>query len=340
MEVRNIQVSQIDVRGRVREDFGDLKSLAESIKLNGLIEPLAVCPNQNDRTYPFKLVGGERRLRAIKMFLKWEVVPANIMKNLKDMESVLRVEKAENVDRKDFTPSEKLKLAKRIAAVIGDRRKLKPGKGKVVDRPLIEVPKGTKTRDTVAKFSGFENSQEMRRAETIEKKGVPGLVKMVAAGRVADSAAAEVAAGLSKSDQVEVVAGGPAAVREAARKLREKRNPATDTEDEFMIIQGGKTVPIDVQIRLASPTSQKRYVSINADHLWDVLTTRFGYLSLQPGETRNVQVEDKNGYRVQLDCKVKEAQGQNLSFATAETLRIQDPMLDQRPLVKRKKTAA
>jgi|ERR1035437_10061915 stage V sporulation protein SpoVS len=339
MEVRNIKVSQIDVRGRVREDFGDLKSLADSITLNGLIEPIAVCPNQNDRTYPFKLVGGERRLRAIKMFLKWDMIPAHIMKNLKDMESILSVERAENVDRKDFTDSEKIKLTARFTEIIGDRRKLKPGKGKVVNCPLIEVPKGTKTRDTAAKFGGFESSTDWRRAVTVQKNGTPGLIKMVDSGRVARSAAAEVAEGLSKSDQVEVVAAGPAAVRDAARKLREKRQPTADNGDEFMIIQGGKIVPIEVQIRLASPTSQKRYVSINADHLWEVLTTKFGYLSLQAGEMRNVQFEDKDGFRLAVKCKVTEAVGQNLSLTTAETIRIQDPMMDQRPLTKRAKLA-
>ena len=232
---------------------------------------------------------------------------------------------AENVDRKDFTKSERIKMAKRLTDVIGDRRKLKPGKGKVAERPLIEVPKGTKTRDSVAKWAGFDSSQEMRRAELIQKRGCGALVKMVDDNKVSVSAAAEIVSALSKSEQVDLVSEGARAVRDMASKLREKQRPAEVT-DEYVIARDNTIVPIDVQVRFADPTSKKRYVSIDADYLWKTLTANFGYLSLQPGETRQVHLSDKDGYRVMLNCELMEADAKSVSFvAPGQEIRIHDP---------------
>jgi ParB/RepB/Spo0J family partition protein len=326
MEVRNIKLTSIDTRGRVREDFGDLKSLAGSIKQNGLVEPLAVCPQQ-DRTYPYRLLAGDRRLRAIKMFLKWEEVPAHIMKSIKDMEQILGVEKAENTDRKDFTPKEKFKMAKKLSAVIGDRRKVRPGKGKqhVDNRPLIDVPKGIKTRDVVAKMAGFDSQQDMRRYQAIEKSGVPGLVEMVNKNKVAISTAAAVAA-LPKSEQVDIVAGGAQAIKEAARKIRERGETPKGAEDEFVIVRGEQMVPVDVQVRFPDPASTKRYVSINAERLWKTLTSEFGYLSLSAGETTYIEIRDKDGYSVKLNCRLESTEsGKAIFVAPKQEIRIHDP---------------
>jgi len=53
---------------RVRTDFGNLEELAESIKSEGLLQPPVV--NQD-----YKLIAGERRLRAMRDILKWTEIP-------------------------------------------------------------------------------------------------------------------------------------------------------------------------------------------------------------------------------------------------------------------------
>lgn len=57
-ELRKLSVTDIKVGRRHRKDMGDLKSLAQSIKEEGLLQPVGV-------TSDMKLVFGERRLRAV-----------------------------------------------------------------------------------------------------------------------------------------------------------------------------------------------------------------------------------------------------------------------------------
>ena len=61
----------------------------------------------------------------------------------------------------------------------------------------------------------------VERASTVLERGAPGLVSAVEAGDVSLSAAAEVAK-LPEAAQAEIVGEGPAAVREAAKKIRDE----------------------------------------------------------------------------------------------------------------------
>jgi ParB family chromosome partitioning protein len=54
-------ISEIKIGTRHRKDMGDLDGLAESMRLCGLIQPVAIRPDN-------VLVAGERRIRAAK---KW-----------------------------------------------------------------------------------------------------------------------------------------------------------------------------------------------------------------------------------------------------------------------------
>jgi hypothetical protein len=48
---------------RFRNDYGDIPSLAEDIKQNGLIQPIVVDKRGNEKDYTYHLIAGERRLR-------------------------------------------------------------------------------------------------------------------------------------------------------------------------------------------------------------------------------------------------------------------------------------
>lgn len=63
-----IAISDIKVGKRIREDMGDIQSLAESIEDLGLLHPIVVTPEG-------LLLTGERRLRAAKL-LGWTEIPA------------------------------------------------------------------------------------------------------------------------------------------------------------------------------------------------------------------------------------------------------------------------
>jgi ParB family transcriptional regulator, chromosome partitioning protein len=63
-------IASIRISKRIREEFGDVESLAASMATIGLLHPIVVTPEG-------VLVCGERRLRAAKL-LGWETIPVTI----------------------------------------------------------------------------------------------------------------------------------------------------------------------------------------------------------------------------------------------------------------------
>lgn len=108
--LQNIPLKSILIEDRIREDFGDLQSLINSIKESGVIQPLAVMLVESDK---YKLLAGERRFRACQE-LGYTEVPVNIMKNDMTFKEQKIIELSENLYRKDFTWQEEITLKKRI----------------------------------------------------------------------------------------------------------------------------------------------------------------------------------------------------------------------------------
>lgn len=93
----------IKIRRRIREELGDLPSLAQNITELGQLQPIVI----DTQDY---LICGFRRLEAIKLAGGAEV-QCKIVENADDVLMALTLEEAENTFRKDFTPSEKVKVA-------------------------------------------------------------------------------------------------------------------------------------------------------------------------------------------------------------------------------------
>ena len=87
-------------------DDDAINELAESIKENGLIQPIVVRPIDNDK---YEIVAGERRYRACHRALL-ENVPC-IIQNYDDMH-LAQVALIENIQREDLTPIEEAKAYK------------------------------------------------------------------------------------------------------------------------------------------------------------------------------------------------------------------------------------
>lgn len=96
-KVIEVEIERIIVNPyQPRTEFGDdLNELAESIRQNGLIQPLTV--KQNDDMYI--LIAGERRLRALKM-LDMSVAPCIVIDVSDRNSAVLAL--VENIQRKDL----------------------------------------------------------------------------------------------------------------------------------------------------------------------------------------------------------------------------------------------
>ncbi len=99
----SIDVSSIKVspyQPRVKFDENNLKSLIESIREQGVIQPILVRKSSKDK---FELIAGERRLRAVKILGKKQI-PA-VIKSITD-ESAAIFSLLENVQREDLNPVE------------------------------------------------------------------------------------------------------------------------------------------------------------------------------------------------------------------------------------------
>ena len=99
ISIKTISFSKFQARKKFENE--SLKQLAESIKKNGLIQPIIIRKDKNNKKY--QLVAGERRLRACKI-ANLDKIPA-IISNLDDrkaFESGL----IENLQREDLTSIE------------------------------------------------------------------------------------------------------------------------------------------------------------------------------------------------------------------------------------------
>ena len=99
--IKDIPISRIIPGKNDRTIFDEkgLRELADTIKEQGLIQPLTVRSAKDGKH--FEIVAGERRFRACKL-LGWKTVPA-IVKDVKD-ENASAITLAENIARKGLDP--------------------------------------------------------------------------------------------------------------------------------------------------------------------------------------------------------------------------------------------
>lgn len=118
-EESNRQSSEIELSrikenpSQPREDFDEekLRELADSIKLNGLIQPVTVKVVDDG----YILISGERRVRASRM-IGLEKIPAYVYQRPADSEdSMLELALIENIQREDLNPMELSDSYQRLA---------------------------------------------------------------------------------------------------------------------------------------------------------------------------------------------------------------------------------
>lgn len=99
-----ISVDKIDpnpYQPRIEFDIDALNELAESIKQNGVIQPITVHRKNGDR---FELISGERRLRA-SIIAGLDVIPAYIIE-VSTKEELIELSLIENIQRETLNPIE------------------------------------------------------------------------------------------------------------------------------------------------------------------------------------------------------------------------------------------
>ena len=157
---KNVPLEAIKIGERIRKDIGDIGSLYQDIKENGLISPPVV-------TQDLELIAGFRRLAAMRM-LKMEEVPVIVME-VKDYEHMLNLEINENESRKDFTKMERIAYARQLEQIERMKAKERMGEG-VENFPQLEEGK---TRDIVAQKLGIGSGKQYEKEKYIADNADP-----------------------------------------------------------------------------------------------------------------------------------------------------------------------
>jgi ParB/RepB/Spo0J family partition protein len=107
--MKEIEISKIKTdpdQPRKHFDKEGIKALAESIKKDGLLQPITVTPLEDG---DYRLVIGERRLRACKL-LGWKIIKCLI---IKDKETFI-LSLVENIHREDLSPIEEAEAYRKL----------------------------------------------------------------------------------------------------------------------------------------------------------------------------------------------------------------------------------
>lgn len=113
VDVTKIKVEKKDAKvRRARTDFGDIISLADSIKRHGLFHPIVVDTDTTPSEYDYILVAGERRLRAV-IFNGQKEIETTLFNNMTAFERK-EVELEENVVRKDLLWHERCETLRQL----------------------------------------------------------------------------------------------------------------------------------------------------------------------------------------------------------------------------------
>lgn len=100
-----VQVSDIVLKHRIRNNLGDLGPLMESLQKHGLLNPITVTEDK-------VLIAGHRRLESAKK-LGWTTIEARIVREPSETQR-LEIEIDENVQRKSLTPDEVAEAYERL----------------------------------------------------------------------------------------------------------------------------------------------------------------------------------------------------------------------------------
>jgi ParB family chromosome partitioning protein len=146
---QQIRINDVIVGERFRKELGDVKALAQSIEKIGLLQPIAVDENG-------KLIAGHRRLEACRS-LGWTEIPCHVV----NLGEIVKGEYSENVERKEFTPSELVAIKRALEPELREEAK---------ERMLAGTPSADSARGSTTERIGAlvgVSRDTLAKAETI-----------------------------------------------------------------------------------------------------------------------------------------------------------------------------
>lgn len=183
MDIRPVPIDKIRCTERIRTDEGDIEELSKNIGEFGLINPITVMEQEKGG---YVLIAGYRRMKACAA-LGFNAIMATVLTAVA-AEERLRLEISENVERKDFTTSEKLEFSRKLRVVEEEKSRQRMSKYNRekeqknparVERPTLEPESRMgRTREIVAKAVGMGSGRQLERAEYLAKNR-PDLLEKV-----------------------------------------------------------------------------------------------------------------------------------------------------------------
>ena len=150
--LRQISLAQIIENGNVRKDYTDIEELAESIRMNGLIEPIVVkaLGKNKDGVDEYDLVAGFRRHRAYKYLCEkgesFTMIDATLVTGDK-----LTLQLVENLQRADLTHPEQEAGITNLVKTLGSNKEAASRLGKS-DAFIAHNITAHRVRDVLEKF--------------------------------------------------------------------------------------------------------------------------------------------------------------------------------------------
>lgn len=118
----NLKISKVKIGVRARDDYGNLESLANSIREHGLLHPIVVDSSYN-------LIAGGRRLLVCER-IGMKEIEAKVLEDISERE-LRALELEENIRRKDLTSLERSKNLVELAEMKGQELREKAEQAKV-----------------------------------------------------------------------------------------------------------------------------------------------------------------------------------------------------------------
>lgn len=171
-----MRIADIIIGDRARVSAGWLDDLERSIERHGVLHPIGV-------TQDNVLVFGFRRLMACKNLGMTEIPATVIHIDPDDPATALRLEQTENNIRRDFTPEEKVEIARKIEEALAGRH---GGDRKSSDNTLpLEIGKSS---DLAAASVGMSGEQ-YRRIKVVMDSGNQEIIDKMNSGELSVRAA-------------------------------------------------------------------------------------------------------------------------------------------------------
>ncbi len=219
MMISAMLISDIEICNRTRKDYGNLEGLAKSIERTGLLNPVLI--DQDN-----KLIDGERRIKAHQL-LKRDNIEIRVI----DVPSLIVAENDANEFAKQWTPSERVAIAKAIADEEKNRAKERQreageqfGKG-IAGGHLTASYETGKSRDIIAKKAGFSSEGTMRRAAKVVEDGIHDVQEAMDKQDISINQACQIAS-QPKETQKEALA--EAVKPKSERKKHSQKKPQFD----------------------------------------------------------------------------------------------------------------